>query len=236
MRGGAHLSPGCPWYGLSELRLPNVDWCEAQRCAWIVEPANTWSNLAYLAVGALLWWLARDSPSRMLRLFGPAAAIVGLCSGIYHASYTFVLQVLDFFGMYVFCFLLLTLNLARLGWLAPGALRRRFAQLVVGTTALTVAVDFLGVPIQGIVLLLIVAIVASELWLQRRANPVPLPFFLLAMGLIGAAAAFSVLDVTRTWCDPSHPFLQGHAIWHVLSAASLLAAYLHYRQLEPALG
>ena len=36
--------------------------------------------------------------------------IVGLASGIYHASYTFVLQVLDFFGMYVFCGLLLAVN------------------------------------------------------------------------------------------------------------------------------
>lgn len=235
MRPDTHLSPGCPWYGLSELRLPNVDWCEAQRCGWIVEPANTWSNLAYVVVGLALCWLARDSSSRSLRSFGPAALAVGLCSGIYHSSYTFVLQILDFLGMYVFCYLLLTLNLVRLGWLDPAKRGRRFAQLVVATTLLTVGIDFLEIPIQAIVLLLIVAIAASELWPRAHAaapsREEGRPFFFLAMALIAAAAGFSLLDVTRTWCDPAHPFLQGHAIWHVLSAAGLAAAFFHYRQL-----
>ncbi len=236
MRPDTHLEPGCPWYGLSELRLPNVDWCEAQRCAYVVEPANAWSNLAYVLVAALLWWLARGSAAPQLRFFAPAAAIVGAASGIYHASYTFVLQVLDFLGMYVFCYLLITLNLRRLGALSPRGWRRRFWQLVLGTTLLTVAVDFLEVPIQGLVFLLIVAIVATELWLMRRQPGASQRYFALALGLLTTGAIFSALDVTRTWCDPTHPFLQGHALWHVLSALSLVAAYLHYRQFEEQLG
>lgn len=232
MRGEVRLDPGCPWYSLSELRLPNVDWCELQRCAWVVEPANTWSNLAYVAVGLALFWLARRSRSDHLRFFAPAAILVGVASGIYHASYTFVLQILDFLGMYVFCYLLITLNLRRLGSLAAGDWRRRFWQLVLATTALTVVLDFLAVPIQGLVFILIVAIVATELWIRWRAPDTPLHFFALAIGLISAGAVFSVLDVTRTWCDPTHPFLQGHALWHVLSALCLLAAWFHYRQFD----
>lgn len=235
MRPDTHLEPGCPWHALSELRLPNVDWCELQRCAWVVEPANTWSNLAYVAVGGALWLLVRQSPSAQLRFFAPAALLVGLASGIYHASYTFVLQILDFFAMYVFCYLLLTLNLRRLGVLHAESWWPRYWQLVGATTALTVALDFLGVPIQGIVFVLIVAVVASELWLWRRDPRVRLGFFGLAVGLITAGAVFSLLDVTRTWCHPTHPFLQGHAIWHVLSALSLLAAYFHYTQFGEAL-
>jgi hypothetical protein len=232
MRAPSSLEPGCPWYALRELRPPNVDWCELERCAWIVEPANTWSNLAYVVVGLVLMLIARESPSRELRFFGPAAVIVGIFSGVYHASTTFVLQIFDFAGMYVFCFLLLTLNLQRLGLVDPAHARRRFWQLVAATTVLTVGIDFLEVPIQGIVLLLILAIVASELWLRRGNPSVSLRYFGLAVGLITAAGVFSILDVTRTWCDPTHPFLQGHAIWHVLSAVSLLAAYFHYRQFE----
>jgi len=235
MRPETRLTPGCPWYELAELRPPNVDWCELERCAWVVEPANTWSNLAYVGVGIALLWLARDAASREVRFFGPAALIVGVSSGIYHASTTFVLQVLDFLAMYVFCFLLLTVNARRAGWLRAEAWPARFAQLVVGTTLLTVAVDFLEVPIQGLVFLLILAIVGSELWLRRREPAgASFGFFLLAMALIAGAAVFSLLDVTRTWCDPRHPFLQGHAIWHVLSAASLFAAWLHYRQFDEA--
>jgi len=236
VRPDVHLSPGCPWYTLSELRLPNVDWCELQRCAWVVEPANTWSNLGYVLVAVGLFFAVRGSPSPHLRFFAPAALLVGLTSGIYHASYTFALQVGDFFGMYVFCYLLLTLNLRRLGLLGSGDWRRRFWQLVLASTALTVVVDFLEVPIQGLIFLLIVAIVASELWLRRRGALATLHWFGLAVALLTTGAVCSLLDVTRTWCDPSHPFLQGHAFWHLLSALSLAAAYLHFRQFEAQLG
>ena len=235
MRPETHLTPGCPWYALSELRLPNVDWCEAQRCAFVVEPANAWSNVAYLVVALALFALARSSSSPQLRFFAPAAALVGLASGIYHASYTFVLQILDFFGMYVFCYLLITLNLRRPGLLSARSWRRCFWGLVIGTTLVTVAIDFFEIPIQGIVLLLLLIVAGSELWLWRRARPATLRYFVLALALLSAGAVFSVLDVSRVWCDPHHPYLQGHAIWHVLSALALLAAYLHYRQFEEAL-
>jgi Ceramidase len=231
VRPDTHLSPGCPWWALSELRLPNVDWCELQRCSWIVEPANTWSNLGYVAVGLALLWLARRSASPALRAFGPAAILVGLCSGIYHASYSFALQILDFFGMYVFCYLLLALNLRRLGLLSRERWWIRLVQLVGATTALTVAVDFLEVPIQGLVFALILAVVATELSLWLRRGRYPIGWFALAAGLIGAGALCSVLDLTRTWCDPTS-WLQGHAVWHVLSALCLFAAYFHYRQFE----
>lgn len=236
MRADVHLTPGCPWYELSELRLPNVDWCEAQRCAWVVEPANAWSNLAYVVVGGLLWWLARDSQSPALRFFGPAAVIVGLCSGIYHSSYTFVLQILDFFGMYVFLYLLIALNLRRLGVLGAGDWWRWFWGLVVATTVLTVGVDFLEIPIQGLIALLIAVVAGSEIWIRRRTAGYSLAAFGGALGLIGAGAVFSALDLSRTWCDPTHPFLQGHAIWHVLSAACLFVVFFHYRQFDKELG
>jgi hypothetical protein len=231
VRPPVHLEPGCPWYALSEVRLPNVDWCEAQRCAWVVEPANAWSNLGYIVIGAALIALARGARSGALRSFGPAAIVVGLCSGVYHASYTFVLQILDFFAMYVFCYLLLAVNLRRAGRLSARAWLPAYAGLVLATTGLTVAADFASVPIQGIVFVLIVAIVASELALRARA-PYAMGWFAAAIAAIALGGVASALDVTRTWCDPHHPFLQGHAIWHLLSAACLGAAYLHYRQFD----
>ena len=55
------MQDGCPWSELSHFAPPNVKWCEAQVCGWIVEPANTWSNLAYILLGALLLWRAAGS-------------------------------------------------------------------------------------------------------------------------------------------------------------------------------
>jgi hypothetical protein len=92
------------------------------------------------------------------------------------------------------------------------------------------------VPIQALVFLLIVVIVVTEFWIWRDGERTTLHFFGISLGFIFTGAVFSVLDVTRTWCDPTHPFLQGHAIWHVLSALGLFAAYFHYRQLEAELG
>jgi hypothetical protein len=45
-------------------------------------------------------------------------------------------------------------------------------------------------------------------------------------------AAFSLADVTRPYCDPSNHWLQGHAIWHRLTAASLCAMFRFYERLE----
>ena len=52
------LPPGCPWSGFTP---PNVDWCEEELCAWVVNPADTWSNLAYRRRRrAWMWWAARQ--------------------------------------------------------------------------------------------------------------------------------------------------------------------------------
>ena len=52
--------------------------------------------------------------------------------------------------------------------------------------------------------------------------------------MITLAGAFSLLDVTRVWCDPANHWLQGHALWHLLSAASLYALFRFYAALGPA--
>jgi hypothetical protein len=71
----------------------------------IVNPADTWSNLAYIAFGLWMMREARRGGRRDLALFGPASIAVGVFSGAYHASYTWMLQFFDFVGMFLFCFL-----------------------------------------------------------------------------------------------------------------------------------
>src|SRR5690606_5345750 len=64
--------PGtCPWDGLrAATGAPNLDWCEAEVCGWAVEPANTWSNLAYFVVAAWLLWRRRRAAPPALELVG----------------------------------------------------------------------------------------------------------------------------------------------------------------------
>ena len=217
------LPPGCPWSGFTP---PNVDWCEEELCGWITNPANTWSNLLYVALGVLMWREARRRRSPALAPFGPASIAVGVFSFVYHASYTWMLQFFDFVGMFLFCFCVLALNARRLGWISP---RRQTAAMLVGTALASGLLPVLfarGVPIQGLVLLLVLAMIAQELWLRRRDGALPAHrFWWLALGLLGAASVCSALDVTRMWCDPANHWLQGHALWHLLSAASLYALF-----------
>jgi hypothetical protein len=223
------LPPGCPWSGFTP---PNVNWCEEELCALVVNPADTWSNLAYLGFGVWMWREARGGGRADLARFGPASVAVGVFSFVYHASYTWLLQFFDFVGMFLFCFLVIAANARRLGWVAP---RRETALYLAGVGAFSALVPVLfyaGVPIQGLVFLLILFAIAQELALRRRAPRAGgYRWYALALALMAAASAFSALDVTRAWCDPADHVLQGHALWHVLSAASLAALFVFYRGL-----
>ncbi len=224
--------PACFWSPLREWGgLPNVKWCEETLCGVISEPANTWSNLAYLAVALGLFIYNRRETNRMLRFWAPVAFWVGLSSLVYHASVTFVLQVFDFWGMYFFFNLVLLLNVVRMGRLAPSAFFRVLYGSIFALTIFTVLVAKTAFPIQGIVVLLVVATLATEV-LATRASTTPVSHRALAgcLVFIVAAAAFSASDASGARCDPHDHLLQGHAIWHVLGAISMVFAHQHYRQ------
>jgi hypothetical protein len=225
------IPPGCPWHALSQYGLPNVNWCEETLCAAVNEPANAYSNLAYLLVAVAMWAWARPLRAPALRQFAPAAAIVGVGSFVYHASNVYLTQVLDFLGMFVFCYLLLLLNFQRLGWLGARGFARALPICVLVSTALTAVLSRVGFPIQALIATLILAIIATEALLRRRAV-YPMGHFALSFAVLTAGAVCSALDLSRTVCDPSSHLLQGHAVWHVLSALSLLFAFLHYRQFD----
>ncbi|XYI04184.1 ceramidase domain-containing protein [Sorangium sp. So ce1128] len=232
---------GCPWQGLAEYGLPNVKWCEERLCAWINEPANAWSNVAYLVVAGWIFLVHRKEIAREespLRWFAPTLAITGVCSFVYHASNVYLTQVLDFLGMYLLCFLLLSFNLMRLRALPLSRFSVTFMGCAVGMTALSAMVVRHEVPIQGFIALLASAVVGTELLVYRRgraAFPYSLHAFLASLALMLAAGVSSALDVRRVWCDPTNHILQGHAVWHVFSAFSLGLIFCHYRQLDRAM-
>lgn len=218
------LPPGCPWSGWA---LPNLKWCEANLCAWITTPANTWSNLAYLAVAVPMRRAAGNRP--LLRPFAPAAVAVGISSFVYHASYTYFFQFFDFVGMFLFAGLPVTLNAVRLGWIGERTRPLAYAALVVACSALVPVLFGTRFPIQGLVAILIVVTIGQELtlWLARR-TPEARGWWLLSVGVLAVAATCSALDLSRVWCDPENHWLQGHAVWHVLSAVTLLLLFRFY--------
>jgi len=228
----SHLAPplpaGCPWSGFTP---PNVDWCELERCAWIVNPSDAWSNLAYLVLGLWMWSAARRSGRADLARFGPAAVAIAVFSFAYHASYTFALQFLDFVAMFLFSFTVLARNAVRLHWIEPARETRFFALGVIGMSALVPPLFWAGFPIQALVGILIALAIGQEWRLRRRDGSSPAHrIYALGLALLGAAALASLADVTRIACDPES-WLQGHALWHVLSALALGALFRFYAAL-----
>jgi len=223
------LPPGCPWSGFTP---PNVDWCEAERCAVIVNPVDAWSNALFLVLGLWMWREARRSGRWDLARFGPASVAIGVFSFAYHASYTFALQFFDFVAMFLFSFTVLARNAVRLGWILPARETRFFAIGVLGMSGLVPPLFYAGFPIQALVGLLIAVGLAQELRLRWRGGADrAYRIYLVGLSLLGAAAVASLLDVTRISCDPQS-LLQGHAVWHLLSALALAAFFSFYLTLS----
>ena len=140
-------------------------------------------------------------------------------------------QVFDFFGMYFFFNLVLLLNLVRMGTVKPQAFFKTLYISIISLTVFTVLVAKTPFPIQGIVVVLLVGTLTTEVLASRRASePVSHRFLYLCLVFIAVAFAFSASDASRLRCDPSDHLFPGHAVWHEFGAVSMIFAFLHYRQ------
>ncbi|HEX6888278.1 MAG TPA: ceramidase domain-containing protein [Candidatus Nanopelagicales bacterium] len=215
--------------------------CEAVGSRPVLQPADTLSSLAYVAVGtwALLALLrlralpGARSLAGSARLLVPAVALVlalvGLSSALYHATLTFLGQYLDVLSMYLLGVLLLTGGLVRAGWIPRGAGVGLFVVLV---GALAVAQAWYPESrrvLFGLVLL-------PGILLELRPGTSGLPrgdagrrTLWTGVWLLVVAAVLWVLDEARLACWPDSP-LQGHAAWHVLTAAAGVTLLVHYAQ------
>jgi hypothetical protein len=220
------LPEGCPW---STWTRPNIDWCEENLCAWIVNPANTWSNLPLILFGVWMIWALRDHPDRFLRWFGPMALVTGLWSFAFHASYTFFFQFFDFFAMFLFAFLPVILNFRRIRILSGKHSLLWYVLGVVVFSALVPVGFALDFPIQLLVFFLILLVIGQEIFIRVKKLPATaLGFFLAGLVLLAAGATFSALDLSRVFCTPDDHVFQGHAFWHVLTAAALWVMSIFY--------
>ncbi|MCM0605167.1 MAG: ceramidase domain-containing protein [Xanthomonadaceae bacterium] len=225
------LQPGCPWYEISQYAPPNLKWCEASLCSWITEPANTWSNLAYLIAAIVIFKMSEKIQSKTLKRVAKYSFWVGVMSFLYHASYNFFAQVLDFFGMYLITFLCLNISFIRMGWMSKEREPKYFWLSIVGALGMMFLLRYLKLPYQGIILVLVTLNLGLEIWLKRlNGARVSMKNFWWCQGAMVVAFTFSVLDAKRIFCDPENHFIQGHALWHVFASVSFVFWVLHLKQ------
>jgi hypothetical protein len=221
----------CPWDGLETAAM---HFCERELCGWITQPANTWSNVAYVLVGLWLIRLAMREGQRPLAAIGAIEILIGLGSFFFHMSSSHLGEVVDVGAMYLLSGYALVANLSRylqcLGRkLAPRSAVVLYLSLV-GTSIAAVAL-FKGEV--GIWIFAIQAVVAGHLETRMyrkhgaSADFGPLKKLLVTFAL---AWAFWWLDLLGLLCDPDNHWLQGHAAWHVINSTVFIFLYRFYAQ------
>lgn len=214
--------------------------CTATRCFCelprtgnlLLQPANTWSSFGYVLIGCLMLVMPYGGdPASALsalsaRTLGVTAIIVGAGSGLLHATLTLWGQFYDVLGMYLVGAFLLVSAIARWRRVSDGGALALYAALCASLVAVLLLLPEVRRWLFAVLLLLAIII---ELSFARRLRPGARIAFYLA-GLVATAIAFGiwVLDQEGVVCAP-HSVFQGHAVWHLLGAASLWLTFLYYR-------
>lgn len=217
----------CPW---SDYARATIQFCERELCGWITQPANTWSNIGYVLVGVYLFRLARrERPA--LSLIGISSFIVGIGSGLFHASGTFMFEFLDLLGMFLISGLLVVYNLQRLAGLSPLA---TYSVYSVMTTLSLIGMLIwrpAGIPIFAAQIALALTF---EVLMHLRRDTVNYKEFMKFVGTFVVSFGFWGADISGAWCNPDNHWINGHAIWHLLDAVAIYFVYTYYLQFDDA--
>jgi hypothetical protein len=214
----------CPW---DALRQSPLGFCEESLCASIKQPGNTWSNIGFLVVAALIWHHAGKHGHRQLRLIAVVSVVTGIGSAAYHATGTYWGGLVDVGGMYLGTGLLTGLNMRRWrGWSSKGVYATMFAVTSILLSAMLV---FHGDNRLMFALAGPCCLIELVLFVQRRRET-RYASYLYAWGTMAAATAMWWLDLTQRLCAPQSHLFSGHAAWHMLSAVAYYLLYRFYAQ------
>lgn len=217
------LFPGCPY---SKFSPPTIQFCEANLCSYITQPSNTVSNLAYFIVSYWIFFVKQRNIFFLSSGFAVLSFLVGLFSTLYHASFTFFMQFFDLSSMFLLASFFLSLNLYRLN-LFPSKL------IFLGTLLLSTfcSLALLNWKSYGILIFasLIFLVILTEIFIRLKSKVI-YRNFLISFGFLATGLLFWILDYFRIWCNPNQHFIQGHAIWHVLTALSIYFIFLFYEE------
>jgi hypothetical protein len=225
------------WLGADVGRGANF--CEAAR-TWVVrQPANTFSNVGFVAAGLLIAWHAsvRENLGTTLsahRHLATAVAclvvLLGPGSAAMHATQSAAGGELDMLSMYLVASFAAAYAVMR--W------RRGGVGLLAATFAAGIAfcelvglwhVDLPVVVYAGnaAFAMLLVGATVLEVLIMRRGEARAQRRYGYA-SLASILTAFAIWNATKTWlCDPDS-LIQGHAIWHLLGALSAYFLYRYY--------
>ncbi|NIR53029.1 ceramidase [candidate division KSB1 bacterium] len=207
--------------------------CEKIRSGSIRQPFNAWSSLIFIPIGL---WMARRafldkvpsprlSPIRRHKryglLFGISLVITGVGSWFFHASLTYVGHFVDVIGMYFLGGFLFTYGLSRKLRQSATAFLAVYAAVVV---PLVLFQWFNPEASRYAFGALILSALGIEIGLHKSLSN---KLFVVALLTLGLGFFIWILDEKKLLCWPQS-CLQGHAIWHILTAIATQLSYLYY--------
>ncbi|MBO0950520.1 ceramidase domain-containing protein [Fibrella forsythiae] len=222
-----------------------VEYCEFNNVArFFHQRMNTYSNLAYFFFGVLILQIAYDDyknegirRQNRLESFPMLSALMGICfiylgfgSAFFHASLTWIGQRVDMNGTYG-----ITLVLVSIGFyhvlhkirFTPLA-KSIWAGLLVVLIVLFLEIALL-IPssrlLPGLILALLAFIAINYIQFRKKRSGL---LAIASLVLMVVAVRFRTLDVQKVGCDP-HSLIQGHSIWHLLTALSSVCSYSFFR-------
>lgn len=216
----------------------------------IIQPSNTWSNLGYLVVGLICISVAirdhkysqRHMVSNFLAKYPGFSFLIGIScvylfvgSFMYHASLTWTFQKIDQTGMYAVLLSMVAYNIFKM---FP-TIRKKSGELIsshkhiIITTLVLNLVFFFFLWRIGVMIItpaLVLVLFASCFIAMKRVSVIRSYTnnlkLTIATGVF--AMAIWILDWTNILCAPESVF-QGHALWHLLTATSILLLYFYFR-------
>ena len=217
--------------------------CEAPRPGLVRQPANTFSNLGFVAVGLAI--AAARGRLRSGRATAPenalttgtllptlaslAVALLGPGSMFLHASLTGWGGTLDVLSMYLWVTFAIAYAALRAFSLSPRGFLALYAALFAAAAASKLATTGSSDVVFG---LLIAGFALGERTVWRRRGELHQERRWLALAFASFGVAFALWLPSRRpdgpLCDP-HSLLQGHAAWHLLCAAAAGSIWLYWR-------
>lgn len=182
----------CPWSSVGQLQ---THFCETNLCAWVEQPANTWTNIGYFFAALLIFRQSRWKPER--KWFSFIVLILFLGSTFFHMSATIIGRDLDLAGMLLLSSYSLSLTLTRSYKLKPLHMYSIFAGLFL------VAIPFIHPGLGGTVFLIQFLIcVLLELIYSAKFPPPPKikKSLIAAFALFLFALVLNILDMNAIYC------------------------------------